>query len=709
VSAIGGDDKTRYLISGGYTDQDGILINTGYNRYSGRLNFDRDLLKGLNVGISLTGSKSTQNGVAALEAGNPTYQGRFTNPLGYALRMPPVVPIYNADGSGYHYKNPYEKSNDMTNAETGANPNPISDMNNSVGQNINSALLGNVYAQYTIIDGLVAKAAIGTNFSNTTQNFFSPASSLVGLLPKGIGGVGNKRYEAWHQEYTINFARDLADAHTLSALAGYTTQNTSMRYASTLTGGFTKDDLTYNDLYAGNSPDYPRSGGNDPWLRSVLGRINYTLLGRYNLTATLRADESSRFAPGHRWGYFPSVGVSWNVNEEAFLKGLTALNTLKLRLTYGSVGNQEIADNLWAANYSTTKTAGTTVYSKIRKGNPDLKWETTVQYNLGVDVGLWNGRLSLVADAYYKKTNDLLYNAPLDPSEGFSSQMVNVGNVTNKGVELSLNTTIVDTKALRWSISANIARNINEITDLGSGNQILTGGGLGVLSSNEMILRVGSSLNSFYGLVFDGVVQTGDNLSTLPTLGWLGRAPQPGDPKFVDADNNGTIDYKDRVIIGKVAPDFAYGFSTSAIYKGVDLFISLQGSEGNNVYNRLHRTLGTPNGSYNASTELLGGWTESNPSQTVPRVSQDIRSSYLDSRFIEDASYLRLKNITLGYTLPVKIVRAATSIAVRVFASAQNLLTVTGYKGYDPEVENGYDTGVYPRARTFSVGASVAF
>jgi TonB-linked SusC/RagA family outer membrane protein len=712
LSVNGGDEKTRYLISAGYIDQEGILINTGFKRYNGRLNLDRDLSKNLAVGVNLTGGKSVQNGVTALENNNPTYQGRFTNPLGYALRMPPAVAIYTPDGS-YNYRNPYEKHNDMTNGITGNNPNPISDMNNSVGQNINTSLLGNLYVQYTIVEGLVAKASLGANFSNTVQNFFAPSTSLVGLLPNGIGGIGNKHYEAWQQEYTLNYSKYFNAVHSFNVLAGYTMQNTSSRYASAIVADFSKEDLTFNDLYAGNQPDFPRSGGNDPWLRSALGRVNYTLLGRYNVTATLRADESSRFAPGHRWGYFPSIGISWNINEEKFLKNNQTLNVLKLRLTYGSVGNQEIEDNLWAANYVAEKSSENnkpiTVYRKKRKGNPNLKWETTVQYNLGLDIGLWNDRLSLVSDIYYKKTLDLLYDAPLDSSEGFSSQMINVGNVTNKGVEFAVNATIVESKDFVWTASANIARNINTITDLGGVDQILLGSGLGMLSSNEMILKKGESLNSFYGLVFDGVVQTGEDVSNLPELSWNEGTPQPGAPKFVDAVKDGVIDYKDRVVIGSIHPDFTYGFSTFASYKRADLFVSFQGSKGNKVYNRLRRDLETPNGGYNFAAALLNSWSEDNPSNTIPRISQDIRFSYLDSRFTEDASYLRLKNITVAYTLPVKINKPKAEIKLRFFVSAQNLFTITKYEGYDPEVGNGYDMGVYPRAKTFSAGAVLSF
>jgi TonB-linked SusC/RagA family outer membrane protein len=709
LSVNGGDDKTRYLISGSYVKQEGILINTDYERYSARVNLDKALLKNFTVGITATGSKSIQNSVTAVESGNPTYQGRITNSLGYALRMPPVVPIYNEDGS-FNYHNPYEKTNDMTNYE-GKNPNPIADMTNNVGQNTNASLLGNFYAQYVIAPGLVAKVSAGANFSNTVQKVFSPSTSVVGLLLHGYGGVGHKRYESWQQEYTLDYSKSFGGIHSLNVLAGYTTQSAAVRYETAATSKFSNESLAVDNLYDGNIPDFPKSGGVNSWIRSVLGRVNYTLLSRYNVTATVRADESSRLAPGRRWGYFPSVGVSWNINEENFLKRSRVVSNAKLRLTYGTVGNQEIGDNLYASTYVASKSGEgnetITVYRKSRLGNPDLTWETTAQYNAGVDVGLWKDRLTLVADAYYKKTYDLLYNAPVDVALGFSNQMQNVGSVTNSGVEFSANLTLVERKKLTWTASANISRNVNKIADLGEAGRILTGSGIGLSSSNELILLPGEALNSFYGLVFDGVVQAGEDVSQLPKLAWKTGDPKPGDPKFADVTPDGVIDDHDRTVLGSVQPDFIYGLSTTLTCGGFDLFVALQGNQGNKVYNRLRRELETPNTSYNMSIDLLDRWTEQNPSNTIPRISQEVRISYLDSRFVEDASYLRLKNVTLGYSLPVKV--QSLPVKIRVFASLQNLLTITGYKGYDPEVSSGIDYGVYPKARTFSVGAGVSF
>jgi len=710
ISISGGDDNTRYLVSGSYIDQEGILVNTGFNRYIARVNLDRKLLENLKFGINLTGGKSVQNGATTVERSNATYQGAFTSIFGYAIRMSPAVPIYNTDGS-YNYKNPYEKRNDLT--RDGNNPNPVSDIYNSTGENINTSLLGNFNAVYTALPGLEAKVSLGTNINNSVQNFFAPASSLIGLIPGGLGGVGNKSFESYLSEYTVNYSKLFDYKHKINILAGYTKQDTKIRFSTTKTGDFSDESLGVQGLYAANSPDFPRTGGENSWFRSILGRINYSLLERYNLTATLRADESSKFAPGHRWGFFPSAGLSWNVEQEPWFWKNEALNTLKIRISYGVVGQQEIGDNLYLPSYTYVKTSDnnkiTTSLKKARKGNPDLTWESTSSYNVGLDASLFDSRITVSADIYSKLTYNLLYNMPIESSEGFSSQMTNIGNITNRGFELSLSTDIIDRRDLQWKITANLAHNRNTVTDLGPIKEIKTGSGLSVSSSNETILRVGESLDSFYGLIFDGVVQTGEDVSNLPILKWKGSAPQPGDPKFIDVDGDGDIDADDRTILGSSQPDFIFGFSTNLKYKRLDFFASFQGTQGNRVYNRLRRDLATPGSTYNFLTELLDSWTENNPSNTYPRISQDIRYQYLDSRFVEDASYLRLKNIALGYTFPLKV-GESVSPKVRIFVSAQNLFLLTKYKGYDPEIAAGIDFGgVYPASRTVSAGASLSF
>jgi TonB-linked SusC/RagA family outer membrane protein len=709
VSVNGGDASTQYLASGSYARQQGVVINTGYERFSGRFNFDRKLHKSLSLNLAVTGGKSIQNGVTT-DAGNPTYKGSVSNPLRYALRNSPAVAVYNADGT-YNYRNPYEKSNDLT--RNGVNPNPVADMNSNTAENINTSLLGNTYLQYAVIDGLTLKAAFGANINNAAQSFFAPKNSLIGLLPEGKGGVGSKRYESYQQEYTVNFSRSLGKIHFINALAGYTAQTTRIRYSSSVTAKFSKEDLGVDNLYDGNRPGFPETGGTNSALKSLLARVNYTLLERYNLTATFRADESSRFAPGHRWGYFPSLGLSWNiVNGDSDAFG-TLLKNLKLRISAGTVGNQEIADGLYAANYTADKSSQDgepiTVYTRARLGNPDLKWETTTQYNAGVDAGFLNSRLTLAADVYYKQTTDLLYNAPLDVGTGFRYQMQNIGSVENKGIELSIDGKVVDLKDFTLNVSANIAHNVNRITDLGAVSSIKTSGSFGSTGSNESILQVGEPLGAFYGLIFDGVVQPGEDVSKLPTVSWMARQPKAGDPKYKNTNGDSRIDADDRVVLGSIQPDFTYGFLLSASWRKLDFYASLQGSAGGKVYNQLRRELETPDGTHNFSTALLNAYTDAQPSTTMPRISREIIYAYLDSRFVENASFLRLKDISIGYTVPVGVNSKLPVIKLRLFASVKNLFTVTPYSGYDPEVGNGMDLGVYPRSQTFLVGGSISF
>jgi TonB-linked SusC/RagA family outer membrane protein len=713
LSIRGGEEKTRYLLSGNYTDQEGILLNTDFERYNFRLNLDRDVFSNFSVGVNLTAGKFIQNSVTAVEENDPTFKGRIINSLGYALRLPPVVPIYNEDGS-YNYNNPYEKSDLKLD---GKSPNPVSDLNNSEGKSTNTSLLGSFFATYTLLEGLTAKINIGVNLNNVEQKVFAPSTSAVGLPYRGYASIGNSHYESTLAEYTLDYAKRFHSIHFVDILVGYTTQRAKDNFVITENSKFTNEKYARGNIYDGNGVYTPTSGNNGSILRSGLGRVNYSLLERYHLTASFRGDESTRLAPGHRWAYYPSVGLSWNINEEQFLQTNKIVDILKIRLTAGSVGNQDgIGNNLYADNYVAKKSSSegqlTTTYEKIRLGNPNLRWESTVSYDAGIDIGIFNNRLSLVADVYSKKTSDLLFEMPIDPTLGKVSQMTNIGNVTNKGVELSVNGNLIEKKHFYWNVSANIAHNVNKITKLGKAPAVFYGRGTED-SEREYVLKVGESLGSFYGYVFNGVVQTDEDVSKLPVPNWKSGNPEPGDPKFADISGSqgipdGTVNSSDRVILGNIQPDFTYGLSSSLTYHDFDFFISFQGSQGNQVYNKLRRQLETPNEQYNMSAALLDRWTSENPSKTIPRADVRLSYSVLDSRFVEDASFLRLKNLTLGYTLPVKISQAP-SLKFRIFATAQNLLTLTKYKGYDPEVADGIDLGVYPKARTFSVGAGVSF
>ncbi len=693
-SVNGGNGKGRYAFSANYTDQDGIIINSGFERYNFHLNADWNLLEGLTFGLSATYGKSTQHGLTTTEEvkyNSSPYSAGITNSFVYGLLTPRVVPIYAADGT-YNYANPYEYAYFAIGSKSS---NAVSDLNDSEAESINNYLLSNVWAQYAFGD-FRAKVTVGLNKEQITQNYFSPSYTSLGLANEGLGGIGNKANEVWQQEYTLAWNRQLGQAHYLDALVGYTRQTSKTNYNSVLVSHFTNETLKYNNLADGSSVYPPTSGETQATLNSLIARVNYTLLDRYNATATFRADNSSRFAKNHRWGYFPSIGLSWNLDREAFLRDSKTVSGLKLRASYGIVGNQEIGDYEYALNYTASQYDGSSSYSKSNVSNKDLKWETTASYNIGADLSLWQGRLNIVADAYYKKTSDLLLEVPIGFQQGVSTQLRNVGNVVNKGVELSVDALLAAKHNLTWRVSANIAHNRNRITGMGTANNIIMG------SANETILRKDEALGSFYGLQFDGIVQQGEDVSQLPTLN--GKTLEPGDVKYVDQDGNGRIDGNDRVVLGSIQPDFTYGFSSQLKWKYLDASVAFAGSYGNQVYNALGRRLEQTGDSYNLLRTVLDSWTEDNPSNRYPLASKERATSYIDSRYVENASYLKLRNLTVGYTLPLK---ESFPLKVRVFATASNLFTITPYTGYDPEVASGTDTGAYPSARSFVFGVDL--
>ncbi|MDR3267959.1 MAG: SusC/RagA family TonB-linked outer membrane protein, partial [Tannerella sp.] len=501
ISISGGDDKTRYLISGNYTGQKGIILNSGFERYSGRVNIDRELFKNLTAGITLTADQSKQDALTTFSGVNyndSPFSHGIANSLTLALYMPPVVPVYNADGS-YNYTNPFEYG---YLSYYGKAANPVSDLNNSVGHTTGSTLLGNFYAKYDIIDGLTAKINAGANVNYITQKYFAPPYTALGINQdiRGMAAIGNRRTLVSQTEYLLTYRKQLNDAHYFDVLAGYTDQKTETNFVVAKANNIEKID----NLAAGKELP-PISRDQFGKLQSLLGRINYTLYGRYNLTATYRADKSSRFAKGYEWGYFPSVGLSWNAIDEAFLESAKEiLPTLKLRATYGIAGNQEIGFDEYEAYFNVGRYNGEAAVIQENLGNDKLKWETTAEYNIGLDAGLWDEKVTFTADAYFKETRDLLLKVPPPLGSATSAfQTVNLGNVTNKGVEFAVNVNLLKRKQFTWSVAANIARNINTLTSIGEEYSELTQG-----SDQEMLLRVGESVGSFYGFLFDGVVQS---------------------------------------------------------------------------------------------------------------------------------------------------------------------------------------------------------
>ena len=694
LSINGGTDKGRYAFSANYTDQDGIILNSGFQRYNFHTNAEWELQKNLKFGVNATYGRSKQQGLTTSEKqvfNSSPFSAGITNSFVYALLTPPVVPVYNADGS-YNFKNPYEYAYFAIGDHAS---NAVYDLKESVAENINNYLLSNVWATYKLGD-VTLKAAVGLNSEKLTQNYFSGAYTSLGLANEGIGGVGHRQTDTWQQEYTATYNKDINDNHHIDALAGYTKQNTTSTYSNISTNHFTNETLKQYNLGDGANIYTPQTGINESTLNSIIARVNYTFLDRYNATATFRADHSSRFSKNHRWGYFPSLGLSWNVEKEKFLANAHHLDYLKLRLTGGVVGNQEINDYAFTTSYATGSYAGSSSYAKKNTANDNLKWETTASYNLGTDIGLYNGRLNFVLDLYYKKTSDLLLDVPMGFSTGVTSQIQNVGNVVNKGIEFAVNGTLLKRRHLNWTASANIAHNHNEITDMGITNNVIQG------ADNEQILRKGEALGSFYGLKFLGIVQQGEDVSKLPTMS--GSAPKAGDLKFEDHNGDGKVDGNDRQILGSIQPDFTYGFSSQLQYREFDASITFAGSHGNKVYNALGRRLEQTGDSYNVLATVKDSWTAENGGNTLPYAGNDRPFSHIDSRYVQSASYLKLRNLTIGYRprLPKTF-----PVAVRIYATATNLFTITPYKGYDPEVSGGTDRGAYPSARTFTFGVNL--
>ena len=693
LSINGGTEKNRYAFSANFTNQDGIILNSGFERYNFHTNVEWELQEGLHFGVNATYGRSKQSGLTTAEEkvfNSSPFSAGITNSFVYALLMPPVIPVYNQDGS-YNFKNNYEYAYFAIGDHAA---NPVYDLKESVAENINNYLLSNVWATYQI-GQLTLKASVGLNSEKLTQNYFSGAYTSLGLATQGIGGTGNRQTDIWQQEYTATYNHDFGHHH-IEALGGYTRQTQTSTHSSIRTNHFTNESLKQYNLGDGAEIYTPKTGISEATLNSVIARVNYTLLDRYNATATFRADNSSRFAANHRWGYFPSLGLSWNIDKERFLRRLRTIDYLKLRISGGLVGNQEISDYAFTTSYATGSYGGSSSYSKQNTANDKLKWETTASYNVGIDLGLWKDRVNIVLDAYYKKTCDLLLVVPMGFASGVTSQLQNVGNVVNKGVELAVSGTLLQRKGLTWTASANVAYNHNEITDMGETNNVIQG------SDSQQILRRGESLGSFFGLNFIGIVQQGEDVSKLPTVN--GLTPKPGDLKYEDVDHNGRIDGDDRVILGSIQPDLVYGFSTQLSWRNLDLSAAFAGSYGNEVYNALGRRLELTNDSYNVLATVKDSWTPTNGSNTLPLASNARPLGYIDSRYVQSASYLKLRNLTIGYRLPQL---KSVPVGIRIYATASNLFTISPYKGYDPEVASGTDSGAYPSSRTFVFGVNV--
>ena len=708
VSVVGGDEKSRYNVSFGYKNVEGIVKGTDQTRYAGRVNYDRTINDKFKFGVTTNGAYNSVDGLRNENGNNDP------NTWVSAITHTPYTSIYNADGS-FNY-DPTPSSSVLYNGYVG---NPISDLENIQSNTENTRFIGTGWAEYEVLPRLKAKVNLGADISNTRQTNYSPSYTSTGLANKGVAAIGQTKTHVWQSEYTLNYQNVFANVHSLSLLGGYTAQRTDLSTFATTSQEFSNDITGANAVGAAatTKPSYSNATVNT--LQSWLGRVNYSYDKRYNATVTLRADGSSRFADGHKWGWFPSVGASWNLDQEKFFHFGKSVDFIQLRLSAGVVGNQEIGDYQFVANLSPATYIldgqRVTAYLQANKDNPDLKWESTASYNVGVSSGFFNNRLTVTFDAYYKKTSDLLLDVPIEGTTGFSSVLRNVGSVTNKGVEFEVGGVLIDRKNWSWNVNANIAHNKNEVTSLGDAEQIVPDfNGIGTLQYlNPIIVKVGEPLGTFYGYRFQGIIQSDEDLSKLPTQ--TISPLEPGNPKYANVNEDNVVNEEDRVILGNSQPKFTYGFNTSLKYKQWDLFVNLAGSYGNKLFNVFAARFTKGNISYNALSDVLDRWTPNNPSNTVQKASNST-SIVTDDRYIEDASYLRVKNIQLGYTFPLK--QLSRDAKLRLSLSLQNFFTFTGYSGYDPEANRngidetnalyqGIDFGAYPTSKSVQLGVSL--
>ncbi len=703
LSVVGGDEISRYSISGSYKNQEGILLNTGLKRYAARINYERNVFKNLLIGLNANGAYNQMKGQSdksSMFAANSWYG---------AISHTPYTPIYNEDGS-FNY-DPTPTSVDIYNGKVG---NPISDLLNYQTETENTRIIGTGFAEWTVIPQLKLKASLGADISNTRQNYYAPSYTSDGLPYNGYSSIGQTKTHVWQTEFTATYSNVFKRVHSLTVLAGYTAQYTDRSRFATTAYGFSNDATGYDNIGAAATTQPSSSAHYISTLQSVIGRVNYSYDSRYNASLTLRADGSSRFAKNHKWGWFPSLGFSWNIDREKWLHLSKKVDFIQLRASVGVVGNQEIGDYQFAANVvpRTVVVDGmrATSYIISNKSNPDLKWETTASYNVGLSTGFFKNRLTATLDVYYKKTSDLLLDVPVEQVTGFSTVLRNVGSVTNKGVEFEVGGVLVDKKDLKWNVNANIAHNKNEVTSLGNAEYFIPSHGY----TNPLIVKIGEPLGSFYGYQFKGIIQSDEDLSSLPSQ--TISPVEPGNPKFEDINGDNVVNEQDRVVLGNIQPKFTYGFNTKLTYKNWELFVSANGSYGNKLFNELACRLDRGNGYYyNPLAEVADRWTPTNPSNTIQKAS-NATSIYTDSRFVEDASYLKIRNIQLAYTLPIPQITKDSRL--RLYVSLQNFFTITKYNGYDPEANRsgtdetsalyqGIDNGTYPTAKTVLVGFNI--
>ncbi len=704
VSVTGGNEKSQWSMSGGYFSQDGTIIGSDYKRGTFRANSSHQVAKWLKIGENMSFVISW--GTTAMNNNSSP----AASVISAALAMAPWDPARYPAGSVNYYGD--DLSGQISAASNFKNvTNPLSMVENSFPEDKNERIVGDVFIEIAPVKGLTLRSDVSLDLTNNRYRLFDAAYAYSDYdkMEKNFITRSMSRYSTVILENTATYARDIKK-HSFSVMVGQTTEQYSY-YSIGGSGSSILNPEQRNWYISQATEDVNEASDSASRSRrlSFLGRLHYSFDSRYLITVNFRADGSSKF-PENTWGFFPSVALAWRLSRESFLKDVTWLNDLKIRVGWGSIGNDQIGDNAFLLTIANTGptfvdyplgtgdqalASGATILTYINNGG---KWESTQQWNVGLDFAVLNNKLTGTIDLFQRDTKDMLMSvtAPAQVGNRYAAT-ANVGTVRNKGIEVTLEhrNTVGD---FDYSINGNVSFINNKLTALNGGSRIY---------GDRTICDEGLALYTFYGYEYDGIFKTDEEAAEY--MWATNNVYHAGDAKFIDQNGDGLIDDNDRVDLGNPFPWLTYGLNFSCGWKGIDLTLFFQGVYGNELYNATRlRTEGTGNEA-TLSTTMRNVWTTSNPNGTIPNPNGSSMSTSNSSRYVENGSYLRLKDLQIGYSFPAKWINKAAMSRLRIYLSASNLFTITKYTGYDPEVGGGVDYGNYPQARTYMVGLNINF
>jgi TonB-dependent starch-binding outer membrane protein SusC len=688
LSFTGGSEKGSYGAFLNYRNENGIIRESWQKRFSGRFVFDSQIKSWLKVGGTLGYTDQNEKQIDQLGGGGITAMRQVLEAL-------PIIPVKYPDGK-------WASNRDYPGMEGGDSPLRV--VNERLFYLRTQTMLGNMYANIRLADGLELRSTIGTNVINQRNDYFA-APGLQYITSNGEAWVTSNRFNSWQFENYLTYFKDFGKIHSVNAMVGLSWQHVDRFDNQARSQNFTDTYFQYNNLSAGAIAVAPTSNAQAYGLNSYFARINYSLMNKYLVTFTGRMDGSSKFGEANRYAFFPSAALAWRVNEEEFLKNSASISNLKIRASYGATGNSEIpAYRALAGMASSDVIFGGTRNIGIgvgRMSNSNLQWEKTQQVDFGLELGLFQNRINLELDLYRRKVNKMLLDAPLPSSSGYTSIFTNVGSMENKGVEFAVNSTNIKAGDFSWSTTFNISVNKNKVLALSGGSDIFSG---------ATVIRVGEPVGSFFGRVHQGIWSTAE-AEEAKKYNML-----PGDVKYADLNKDGAINDNDRTIIGKGIPDGFGTFLNTFSYKQWSLTVDLQYMYGNDVLDRSIHSAEDRQGIANSYKTVLNAWTETNQNTTIAQV-RPINAYYTtnnDSHKVTDASFIRGRNLLLAYVFPASVVSKLKLDRLRAYASVQNFFVTTKYKGYDPEVSNSgspFDQGFglydYPKPRVFMLGLNI--